>query len=292
MIEFARRGMRGELSALWQAAFHDPARIPRHFLNSGVSPRDCAVYRVGGRVVSAVYLLPAQILAGERRLQAQYVFAAATLPEYRSRGYMSSLLAFAALTGARRGDCFSAVVPSGEDLFDFYAKLGYADFFTVRMLSVPAARMRRAAEGARYAGRVLARPGELNALRGACLRGCGGSLLWSNRMFYAACGMSGVYGDRLVCARGGGGLGYALCRREGDACLVLELMADEAALPALAAALLREMPAGRYRLRLPAGCGPFPGEGETARFGMIKPLGGALPGDAQPHFPYLGLAMD
>ncbi len=284
--------MRGELSALWRAAFGDPARVPRYFLNNIFTPRDCLVCRVGGRVVSAVYLLPARILAGERTFRAHYVFAAATLPEFRSHGFMSSLLAYAALAGAERGDCFSAVVPSGGGLFGFYAAQGYSDFFRVRTLSVPAGRLCGIAGGARYAGRTLASPEGLDALRGRCLRGCGGSLLWSARMFHSACGLSGTYGDRLVCARGGGGTGYALCRREGRECRILELMADEGAAPSLAAALLREMPAETYRLRLPAGCGPFPGEGEPARFGMIKPLGGFSVRDAEPFFPYLGLAMD
>jgi GNAT superfamily N-acetyltransferase len=292
MIEFARWDMRRDLSALWQECFHDPKRYPDFFLNNIFSPRDCLVCRFGTEIASAVYLLPAQVAAGRRTRQAHYIFAAATLPRFRSRGCMSSLLAYAALAGAKRGDRFSLVLPSGESLYRFYGAAGYRGFFQARELSVPAGRLRALAKAGKPAGRLLLGSERLNSFRNRLLARCGGSMLWSGRMFHFAVSMSRVYGDRLICAEENGRPAYALCRTEGDLCSVLELMSGEAAFPALAAAILREAPAAGYRFRLPVAFGPFSGEGETVRFGMAKPLGGTLPGDVEPHGPYLGLAMD
>ncbi len=293
MIGFADWGMRRELAVLWQTAFHDPERIPRYFLNNIFSPGRCLVCRTaGGKLTSAFYLLPARIFAGQKIFGAHYVFAAATFPEFRSRGYMTSLLTYAALTAPGRGECFSAVVPAGKPLFGYYRANGYSDFFKVRLLTVPDGRLRRIAEGIPYGGKTLADPKKLNTLRNRCLRGCGGSLLWDSRMFYLACELSKTYGDRLVSVCSGGISAYALCRAEGEECAVLEAMAGKKSFPVLAAAILREMPAKTYRFRLPAGCGLFPGEGETVPFGMIRPLGGSLLSEVNPHFPYLGLAMD
>lgn len=292
MIEFAQWNMRRDLSVLWQESFHDPKRYPDYFLNNFFAPRDCLVYRFGAEIAAAVYLLPAQILCGGGTLQAHYIFAAATSPRFRSRGYMSSLLAYAALAGAERGDCFSLVLPSGESLYQFYGAAGYSDFFQVRTLSVSAERLCSLARPGRTPGRLLPGSGRLNAIRRKLLAESDGSMLWSDRMFYNAVSMSRIYGDRLVCAEENGSPAYALCRAGGSVCSVLELMSAEETFPVLAAAVLREAPAAQYLFRLPVSFGPFPGEGEIVRFGMAKPLGGTLPADVKPNHPYIGLSMD
>ena len=291
MVEFARWEMRSRLADLWWQAFGAPQRVPRYFLNNCFSPRDCLVYRVGDEIAAAVYLLPASVLAGGGTLQAHYIFAAATLPRFRSRGYMSSLLAYAAIAGADRGDRFSVVLPAGEGLYRFYGKLGYTLFFKARYLTVAPGRL-RAVSGPAVPGRVLPDFRCLNALRARCLAGCGGSVLWSDRMFHFAAGMNAVYGDTLVCASSGGESAYALCRVEENVCTVLETMVGGRTFPLLAGAVLRQAPAGEYRFRLPAQAGPFAGEGETRPFGMIRPVGGTLPEDLIPRGPYLGMTMD
>ena len=295
MIEFASWNDRRELSALWVECFGDPKRIPDFFLNNIFSPRDCLVCRVGDELAAAVYLLPARLLRGGEAVQAHYVFAAATARRFRSRGYMSSLLACAALFGAKRGDLYSAVLPADDGLYRYYAAAGYRDFFRVRCAETEEAGLRAAAGSAGSAGtpgRLLPDWAALNRLRSGALSGCSGSLLWGDGMFRLSAAMSRVYGDRLVCAEANGGHAYALCRTESSVCSVLEAFAGAGAFSALVGAILWEAPARSYRFRLPAGSGLFPESGETARFGMLKPIGGASLEDLRPRDPYLGLAMD
>lgn len=292
MVEFARWEMRGQLSALWQRAFGDPPRVPRYFLFNGFSPQDCLVYRAGGRIAAAVYLLPAFVLCGGRRVRAHYIFAAATLPEFRGRGYMSSLMAYAAIAGADRGDRFSVVLPAEESLYGFYEKQGYSPFFSARFVTAERDRLDSVAVRTGAAGTVLPDFHRLNSLRGRLLAGCGGAVLWSDERFRLAAGMNTVYGDRLVCASSGGKWAYALCRPEGELCTVLETMADREMVPLLAAALLRRMPAQAYRFRLPANAGLFPGEGKTEPFGMIRLIDGELMENLPSDGPYLGMTMD
>ena len=292
MVEFAHWEMRGGLSALWQRAFGDPPRVPRYFLFNCFSLRDCLVYRAGGRIAAAVYLLPSFVLFGGRRVRAHYIFAAATLPEFQGRGYMSSLMAYAAIAGADRGDRFSVVLPAEESLYGLYKKQGYSPFFTARFITVSRDRLESMAPQAAPAGTILPDFHRLNALRGRLLAGCGGAVLWSDERFRLAAGMNAVYGDRLVCASAGGKWAYALCRPEGELCTVLEAMADGEMFPLLAAAVLRRMPAQSYRFRLPVNTGPFPEEGETEPFGMIRPIGGELIENLPSDRPYLGMTMD
>lgn len=290
MIGFASWNMRPELSRVWQACFQEPARPAEFFLNNYFSPRDCLVYRVGETVAAAVYLLPARIVSSQGPVRAHYIYAAATLPRFRGRGYMASLLACAAMEGARRGDRYSVVLPADDGLYGLYEKSGYVPFFRVRNLSVSADRLAGLArEGG--PGNMLPDFRRLALLRDSLAGKTFGSVLWSERMLWFAAGMGAVYGDRLICSRTGDAFAYALCRPLPDGCVVLETMAGEGAFPWLAAALLREVPAGEYRFRLPAE-GLFPGEGELARFGMIKPVGGAGSEEIRSDTPYLGLTLD
>lgn len=290
MIEFAKPEMRPALSLLWQECFHDPAQYPDFFLSRISLSKDCLTDVENGKLAAAVYFLPAQISTGGKALQAHYIFAVATLPSFRSRGLMSSLLARTAVEGEKRGDCFSAVLPSDEGLYRFYAAAGYSSFFRVRLVDVPRERLQAAAgESQPCAAPELHR---LNDCRRQFLSSSSGSLLWGDRMLGVSLAVSQTYGDRLVCVEKGEAFSYALCRTEGSVCTVLEIAAESKGIPALMAAILKKAPAKIYRFRLPVGNGPFPGEGETVPFGMLKPLGSRSLTDAGAKNPYLGLGMD
>ena len=290
MIGFASWGMRSELSRLWQICFEEPARPADFFLNNFFSPRNCLVYRVGETVAAAVHLLPARVVSKNGAVRAHYVYAAATLPQYRGRGYMASLLACAAMEGARRGDRYSVVLPADEGLYGLYEKSGYTRFFRVRNLSVGAERLRTMA-GDKTSPKTLFDFRRLSLLRNSLLGQNIGSVLWNEKMVWFAAGMGSVYGDRLVCSRTGNAFAYALCRPSDGFCAVLEAMADKEAFAGLAASLLREAPAPEYRFRLPVS-GLFPGEGKPSAFGMIKPIGGSALEEIRSDAPYLGLSLD
>ncbi len=292
MIEFAKPEMQPALSLLWQECFHDPAQYPDFFLSRISLSRDCLTDIENGKLAAAVYFLPAQIYTGEKTLQSHYVFAAATTPSFRSRGLMSALLARMAEEGAKRGDCFSAVLPSDEGLYRFYAAAGYRSFFRVRLVDAARERLQALADGSLSCVCAAPELSCLNACRRQFLSSNSGSLLWDDRMLGVSLAVSRTYGDQLVCAGEGAAFSYALCRTEGTVCTVLEMAAESKACPALLAEILEKAPAKHYRFRLPVGNGPFPGEGEFVPFGMLKPLGGRSLADAGARSPYLGLGMD
>lgn len=290
MIEFAKPEMQPALSLLWQECFHDPAQYPDSFLSRISLSRDCLTDVENGKLAAAAYFLPAQIYNGEKTLQAHYVFAAATMPDFRSHGLMSALLARMAVEGEKRGDCFSAVLPSDEGLYRFYASAGYSSFFHVRLMDAARERLQALADE----NLPCAAP-ELNCLntcRRQFLSNSSGSLLWDDRMLGVSLAVSHTYGDQLVCAWKGAAFSYALCRTEGSVCTVLEMAAESNTFPALLAEILKKTSARQYRFRLPVGNGPFPGEGEIVPFGMLKPLGSRSLSDAGACSPYLGLGMD
>lgn len=294
MIQLADWGLRSELAEIWQTCFDEPARPARYFLNNDFRPENCLVYRVGNKTASVVYLLPVKVASKDGPLQAHYIYAAATLPQYRGRGFMAALLAGAALVGAKRGDQYSVVLPATKELYPLYQKSDYLPFFQVRNVSLSIEELCSVAESGRIA-RTAIDCHVLNTLRNTQLSGKAGSVLWSDEGFAFAAGMGGVYGDRLVASLTDGRPAYALCRRlDKDTCAVQEIMADLKSLPDLAANMMEAVPAETYRFRLQSDSGLFTAEGETVPFGMIKPIGGASMQPIQPPdgSAYLGLSLD
>lgn len=294
MICFADWGMRGELAHIWRICFQEPARPARYFLNNYFRPENCLIYQSGGKIAAVVYLLPAQVVADGKSVQAHYIYAAATLPEHRSHGYMASLLAGAALIGANRGDQYSVVLPATGALYPLYQKSDYIPFYKTNTVTVSLSQLCDIAESGQI-GKALFTYDQLNSLRGAHLFGKSGSVLWGDEAFGFAVGMGAVYGDRLVCSRTGDRAAYALCRMlDENTCKVLETMADAATIHDLAANIISAMPAHTYQFRLPVGSSLFSQEGEISDFGMIKPIGGTVLDPVQPAsgVPYLGLPLD
>ena len=294
MIRFADWGMRGELARIWQICFDEPARPANYFLNNYFSPKDCLIYPIDDEIAAVVYLLPAQIVADLKPVQAHYIFAAAALPKYRSHGYMAALLAEAFSAGEDRGDKYSVVLPATRGLYPLYKKAGYTSFFQITTLPVSLGQMCDIAESGQISNTILDYH-QLNSLRNTHLAGKNGSVLWSEEAVCFAVGMGKVYGDRLVCSRTGDQLAYALCRRiDENTCKVMEIMADTNTIADLAANIISAMPAQTYLVRLENDSRVFEQQGEKSTYGMVKPLGGASIQPLQQNSvaPYLGLALD
>lgn len=290
MIGPAGWDMRSELAELWQICFHEPKRYPIYFMNNYFRPEDCLTYRISGRIAAAVYLLPARI--APNGAQAHYIFAAGTLPSFRSRGFMASLLAYAALYGAERGDRYSVVLPASQPLYSFYERCGYFDYYKIRSVPVVRARLEQLASQS-PPGTILARYSELNALRNSFLCRGKGSVLWSDERFRFTVGFGSTYGEELVCSGPEGCRSYAICRSTSEkVCSVREAMASPDGFPGLAAAILKRFPAETFEFRLPPGGGLFSGEGVEERCGMIRPIGGTGREEMAGPAPYLGLALD
>jgi len=294
MIGFADWGTRGELAQIWQTCFDEPARPAKYFLNNYFCPENALIYQIGGKIAAVVYLLPAHIVADLKPVQAHYIYAAATLPQYRGHGYMAALLAWAALSGASRGDQYSIVLPADSGLYSLYEKSDYSAFFQVSTIAVSLSQMCELAESGCICNTILTYR-QLNSLRNSHLAGKNGSVLWSEEAFCYAVGIGKVYGDKLICSRTGDQIAYAVCRRiDENTCKVMELMANGNTIVNLATNLISAMPAQTYHFRLPVGSRLLGQQGVKSDFGMIKPLGGAMLHSIQQNFdaPYLGLALD
>lgn len=292
-ISFAQWGMQKQLSDLWQICFEEQPRPTNFFFNNRFQPQNCLVYKVENQIAAMVHLLPAQIFEKDRVVSAHYIYAAATLPQYRSKGYMGALLKAAAYVGEKRGDQYSVLLPANRKLYDYYAKFGYVPNFETRFLTLPFSEMQAAAAYGRK-NKVLLTFRQMIGTRNAQIRSQIGSVLWDETAVAYAYGINRLYGGRLICSRTGNQFAYALCRMDGaEQCEIVEIMADDDTFVNLAANILVEMPAQNYKLRLPNNQALFGGQGKVSLFGMTKPLSSISCNHLQSFSaPYLGLTLD
>ncbi|MDR2753743.1 MAG: GNAT family N-acetyltransferase [Oscillospiraceae bacterium] len=119
---------------VWQACFGDEARYVRFFWTqcflSGLCRGLCA--EEDGQVVSVLFLLPGALAHKTMRLAAEYVYAVATLPAHRGRGYAGALTRRAAVVAREEGKSALCLLPASQGLYDYYAKLGFCTAFALQ----------------------------------------------------------------------------------------------------------------------------------------------------------------
>ena len=108
----------------------DESKAAAEVMFGSVLDVSCAYAAVtSGEIVSALYLLPCEIALDGKTAKAHYLMGACTAHEYRGRGIMKELIAYALDDAKRRGDVFSILEPASESLYDYYAKIGYKEAF-------------------------------------------------------------------------------------------------------------------------------------------------------------------
>ena len=123
---------RGDLMALWRSSFMDTQGETEAFFDGVFSPGDALVLRQEGKIVSAVYLLPAECVFSTGNRPVQYLFAAATLPECRGQGCMAALLRAAIDYGTQRGMAGTILLPASPRLSRYYEKNGFSPVYRAR----------------------------------------------------------------------------------------------------------------------------------------------------------------
>jgi GNAT superfamily N-acetyltransferase len=292
-ISFAQWGMQKQLANLWQICFHEQPRPTNFFFNNSFQPQNCLLYKVGEETAAMVHLLPAEILQNGQNVQAHYIYAAATLPKYRGKGYMASLLKCAAYVGEKRGDQYSVLLPANRRLYEYYGKFGYVPSFETRFLTLPLREMQKAASYGQK-NKVFLSYRQMKEARNEQICSQNGSVLWDEKAIAYADGINRLYSGRLICSQTGKKFAYALCRMmDRCQCEIVEIMVDDSTFVDLAANIVAAMPAQAYKLRLPNNPKLLGGQGKISLFGMIKPLSSITCKQIKSFSaPYLGLTLD
>ena len=117
----------GTLIALWNKVFGDDEEYIKLFFKEAYFDGECFAEISEEKVVSAFYLLKCSIKYQGKIYRGRYLYAAATLPEYRGLGLMGKLIKEAQDYIKSEGLDFIALVPAGDSLYDYYGKFGYKE---------------------------------------------------------------------------------------------------------------------------------------------------------------------
>ncbi len=115
------------LVSLWQEVFGDDEDYIRLYFKEAYFDGECFAETLGDKVVSALYLLKCIIKYRGRVYNGRYLYAAATLSEYRSKGLMPKLIEEAQRYCKHENLDFIALVPADDWLYDYYGRFGFKE---------------------------------------------------------------------------------------------------------------------------------------------------------------------
>lgn len=138
MIRFSNGGDKAALKNIWQSGFFDDQNTVDTFFDKGENLFKCLVYADGEKPVAAMYIFDCTLNRGENGYKSAYLYALSTLPEYRGKGIMTSLIKYAEDYLGEKGYDYLFLAPSENSLCKYYEKLGFLPCDMKKCADIPA----------------------------------------------------------------------------------------------------------------------------------------------------------
>ncbi|MDR2413847.1 MAG: GNAT family N-acetyltransferase [Odoribacteraceae bacterium] len=214
---------REELVDIWHDCFDVSDEFVRLYFTAKYRPGRARAYRENGRVVASLILVPYRAATPGRVVDLAYVAGACTREERRGEGIMTRLLADSLRDARAGGYALSALIPSGEGLFEYYKRSGYSAVFD-------RARVEERDDGHDYPLSVTREisPGEARAFLDARLPPSGTRVLHDSEDFEAIAEELALSGGAIIAAFSPGDLieGVALVAPEDGKVIIKEEISD------------------------------------------------------------------
>lgn len=125
-----------ELKELWKTVFGDDDKTVDFFFENTAQLSDAYAFKKDGKIVSAFYLIDAPIKKADGSIKSKYLYAAATLPEYRRQGIMGKMIEYAVNILKIGGYDGIYLYPAEDTLYDYYKKFGFKEKFFCRVYEI------------------------------------------------------------------------------------------------------------------------------------------------------------
>lgn len=274
MIQVAEAKDSRAVQKIWKVCFGDSDSYIRFFVKTHLAAGRCLIDKEDGHAVSMLFLLPSRCYYEGRERAVQYIYAAATLPDFRRRGLMEDLLEYAHRLAVGQEMLFTCLKPATEALYRYYCKLEYRTAFHVTHQILPAGVGNDT---------IFFSPAGAGAIREQRAKAFSTGLLWGAEMFDFVLREWKMENGECLAFPGG----YCLTRKDGGRVLCKEAVLGPWPLPVLAAALCRRYGLPETEFRLPWDGLP------TADGGMLRPADDSFDVDEfEAARPYFNLMLD
>lgn len=278
------------LQKIWRKAFGDSWEYIDYFFDRLYTPERMLVLAEDGEIMTMLALLPMTFVNQDGEpARMSYIYALATEPEGRGKGYGRLLLRYADHYAGQMGaDCISTV-PAEPSLHRFFGTVGFQECFSLRKVEFLRRDLAAVAPGDGIAPVPAA---EYNALRRDLLRGLP-YVDYDDALMAYQKGLSQMGAADLYRIEAGGVTGIAAVEYvDEETLLVKELLIDPRAMAAAVAQIAQVLPVLRYHVRTPAAWSGLPGS-YIQPFAMVKwyDKAKAAAWNTDPNS-YMGLAFD
>lgn len=162
-VVFANHGEEAQIVNIWQECFRDDENYIRFYLENRFEEENMLVIHKDGKIVSMASFLPVSLMQNGEYVPARYVYAVATLPEYRKKGYAGQILDYA----AKKYEEPLILQPADAELEKYYEKLGFCPGFRKNSFEITAERIESVPAWRKVTSENLVLPKEYKALRDA-----------------------------------------------------------------------------------------------------------------------------
>lgn len=278
---------------IWKLCFGDDDAYIDFFFTSRYREDKTLLMLLNGEIVSMLTIIPVEVVTADgRTFPSAMLYAVATHPEYRGRGFASRLMDFCDRHLKQNLMEMSVIVPAEERLFDFYARRGYKKGFYIREISIDAGSIKKLTGGTAFRPFMMpASAQDYNIRRNSQLKG-GLYVAYRDEDIAYQKKLSVLTGADIYTIDIEGIYGCAAVERiDHDRVLIKELLVPEHLVPQCLGQIAKRLPAAEYVLRLPAYRGAGWG-GIVRPFGMIKSYRHPENGTVTDRYGYLGIAFD
>jgi predicted acetyltransferase len=121
--------MKQQVIDLWKLSFGDTGDFIRLYFDRVYKAKYTLTYKKGGRLVSALQMLPYEMTYGGTTIPVAYVCGVCTHPSERGKGLMTGLMQQAIQEMQRRKYALTVLIPASPWLFEYYNRFGYVTAF-------------------------------------------------------------------------------------------------------------------------------------------------------------------
>lgn len=218
MIRFADEKDIPGLKEIWHISFGDSKEYIDMFMEHQFKEALTVVYEEDSKILSMFFLFRCDFVINEKTHPSFYLYAAATLPQYRGKGIMGKMLGFSKSYAVKKDFDFVILSPAEKSLYDYYGRFGFKTCFKSQKITLD---LKSEDE---YAANFSENDFEkMLTLRNAAVKKSDG-VLWDEKYFRYAVYENDYTSGKTVSAKDC----YGIYFKEADHIIFKELMGENA----------------------------------------------------------------